>query len=875
MRNKFSWEHFDTQFLQAILFSEKTKKSSRPPYKTDEKDLLIPFMDMVCEKPNEKFVQRYRNEISDYFFADSTHLVNIMRALEKRKYKGAKVGSMEEMQERFKKMRFTSTVMTFILKELYEQGLKQIIDDDDISIFTMPKTIDLTACIADDLPMYPYQNEAIDRLKNYFLSKNKRAGILAMPTGSGKTRIATKFLVEDMIANGWQIIWLTHRAMLIEQAAASFYTYAGSILRKATPQKDIFKMVCVSGTHASVRATEKDDDLMIFSVQSLVRNLPFLQAVLKENVMIVVDEAHHALAPSYRAVIQEIQKIGRNVKLLGLTATPKRISNADTWHLMKIFDHHIIHSVPLSVLITRGFLSSPIFERINTNVDFNTTITLDEQKYIRKWGELSPETMEKMASVAERNALITDTYVKNKERYGKTLIFALNATHCISLCEELQKRGIRCDYIYSAHPGNNEKISRFKNGELDVLVNINVMTEGNDVPDIQTVFLTRPTASDVLLMQMIGRGMRGVGSGGTETVNIVDFHDVWGTFAHWMNPEYLIEIEPEKDESVDQTPQHHKKTEMLPWEMVRDLLDGIQISMASNSLLTSNSSMPAGWIDVVDEEGNDTKVLVFESQLAGYKAMRQDKERVLNDLNFTGTMAQVEYFNSFGLVPSSKELQMVIEVYRMTEEFPHIYSFPQRKSVDAANIAQKLKDENVGIADLSNRILGIYQNYNEVIDSLYGSKDIFERRILDFIHYPNGLKPLGMKVEEIQEEMLTLDRTPAYDIQELTAEVIKEMFDDNYGRIPPIRWTDKAYASYFGVYRYWEDQDCIQINAVLNAKGVPREVVKYVIYHELLHRDNHKHDKAFRMLEHEYPNWTECERFLDFTFPKFNLEYAM
>jgi superfamily II DNA or RNA helicase len=149
--------------------------------------------------------------------------------------------------------------------------------------------------------------------------------------------------------------------------------------------------------------------------------------------------------------------------------------------------------------------------------------------------------MERMAKTTKRNVLIARTYTERRAEFVKTLIFALNSTHCISLCEELIKQGIRCDYIYCAHPGNEDKISRFrkKDGDLDVLVNINIMTEGSDVPDIQTVFLTRPTSSDVLLMQMIGRGMRGVGCEGTKTVNIVDFNDVWGSFTNWLNPKFV------------------------------------------------------------------------------------------------------------------------------------------------------------------------------------------------------------------------------------------------------------------------------------------------------------------------------------------------
>ena len=85
--------------------------------------------------------------------------------------------------------------------------------------------------------------------------------------------------------------------------------------------------------------------------------------------------------------------------------------------------------------------------------------------------------------------------------------------------------------------------------------------------------------------------------------------------------------------------------------------------------------------------------------------------------------------------------------------------------------------------------------------------------------------------------------------------------------------------SYFGKYTYpidgSEGKDYIKINLVLNSSSVPREVVKYVIYHELLHKNNRTHNAAFREKEHLYPNWTEHERFLENKFPKFNIKYAL
>ena len=873
MKKGFDWNNFDIPFLQSILYSEKTKKSVRPNYRIEDKDGLIPRMNMLCHQPDEHFICCYREEITDHFLAGSIHLVSLMNSLEKKKYRGVRVADMNQMLLQFKRLRMTSTVITLLLNELYNHGRNQKTEEDDISIYTTPKRIDIAACVSDTLPMYDYQNEAVESLRKYYFDDCGRAGILAMPTGSGKTRVATKFLLEHMIAKGWQVVWLTHRSMLIEQTADSFYSYSGSILKSAAPTKSEFKMVCVSGSHATIRATEPDDDLMIFSVQSLVRNLPFLQAVLGEKVMVVVDEAHHTLAPSYRMIIQEIKKLVKDVRLLGLTATPSRLSDLDTQRLMQIFDNKIIYSVPMSALITRGFLAEPKYRRVDTNISFHTQITLDEQRYINKWGELSPETMERMARVAERNTLIAENYLENAKEYGKTLIFALNATHCISLCEELQKRGVRCDYIYCAHPGNTEKIAKFKRGDLDVLVNINVMTEGNDVPDIQTVFITRPTSSDVLLMQMIGRGMRGVGSKGTETVNIVDFHDNWGGFANWLNPEFIIGNQIEDVEQECEGSKERNDLQTVPWAKIKELLDGIQVTIATGEKLSDVAVLPIGWYDVVDEDGNDSKVLVFESQLSGYISLWKNKKK-LSDVKYTGQNALCDCFNDFGLSPSAKDLQMLLDLYRTTGEFPHLYQFSQRKTVDAILLARKLKDENIGVADLERSIVEVYEQYSETIDSLYGGLECYKKQVVDFIHYPDGVKPLGIKIEEIPEEELTLDRTPTHNLQELTAEVVKEMFVD-FGRVPPVSWTQRPMEMYFGQYKRLGDYDQIKINSLLNSSSVDREVVKYVIYHELLHRDNITHDKAFRHLEHQYPDWTKHERFLDFTFPKFNVKFAL
>lgn len=867
MSAKFSWINFDPKFIKSIVYSERTPKKFRPSFETDDLDLLLPYMEDISYVPDKEFVRHYRNEILDYFFAGSVHLVNITKALQKKHYRGIETGSMEDMLFNLKKLRLTSTVLSLFIHELKMKG-KSIEEDTEASIFAYPKSIDLDSSIVHDTTLYDFQEDAVHALKKFFVDDDKKAGFLVMPTGSGKTRVATYFLLRDMVSRGYQVVWLTHRSMLIEQTADAFFL-SSTLVKLADKSRSKMKMVCVSGQHSTVKALEQDDDVMILGVQSICRNTVYFPAVLGPKVIIVVDESHHTLAPSYRRTIEAIRKISPTAKLLGLTATPVRISEEGTNRLMALFDGQIIHSVPMSKLIADGSLATPHYMPVQTNLNFETDITIDERSYIKKWGELAPSLVEKIANTCERNELIVNTYLKQKAKFGKTLVFALNATHCISLCEEFQKHKISCDYIYCAHPGNEEKIERFKNGLLDVLVNINVLTEGSDVPDIQTVFLTRPTTSDVLLMQMIGRGMRGKSFGGTETVNIVDFCDKWTSFTRWLNPKFLFEeVTPPSFDNNRYTP---GTIERIPWDMIRDIIDGIHTSIIGelNSMLT----LPVGWYDVIDEYGNDTKVLVFEDQLAGYDKLFKDGDYIHCNPDLSAIEALDKYFDDFGLLPSENDLQLVLDIFRMESHAPVLKEFEERKLIDPSIVGKRLKDSNARIAEIEFEIESIYDGYREIIDSIYGGFDSYKGRVYDFIKFPNGITPLGAKIAEFPFDFLTLDRTPVYDLEEMVLEVIDEMFDGQFENLPSVSWTDKFYESYFGVY--YPKYNRIKINSILNSKDVPQEVIKFVIYHELIHCTYHKHDKDFRAEEHKYPNFIQHEHFLDFTFPKFQIKYAI
>ena len=867
MRSEFSWFNFDQSFLETILYSPNTTKSLKPQWVLQKKESFIPYMDDICAQPNLLFVKRYRREIEDGFLAGSTHLVSIYRSLQKRHYRGIKPGTLEEMLAGLKALNMTQTLYQLYIEALIAQG-RSISDSDGDSFFATPKTLDLLTVVASEISLQNYQQEAVDALNRSFLQNDECAGFLVMPTGSGKTRTAVSFLFSKMIARGYQVLWLAHRSMLIDQSADAFYSFSG-IVKKTAPQKKMLRITCVSGEHANIRVAGSLQDVIVASIPSVNRNLEYLPAILGDKVIVVIDEAHHALAPSYRNIISTVYKFRPQAKLLGLTATPVRISDKATINLNKLFHNNIIYHIPLAKLLKTDVLAEPKFESVNTNFNIEAHIDLDEQAYIRKWGELSAETVDFLAGVCERNDLIVDTYCKNKDRYGKTLIFAMNAHHCVSLCDALNAKGVKCDYLYSRNDDNTAKIRRFQNNELEVLVNINILTEGSDIPDIQTVFLTRPTTSDVLLMQMVGRALRGKSFGGTEYAYIVDFCDKWSSFTRWLNPQFVFGEETE----IPEAPK--KKTEkkpLFPWEMFRDIISGI--SYQYHGSMQMQSTLPVGWYDVIDTEGNDTNVLVFSEQMEGFDGMAID-ESLLNT-KMSGVELQRHYFNNFGLLPSPYDLELLVRQAQIEQRMPEFYRFEQRSAVDASEVASGLKRENASYNRINEVIRSTCTENNALIESIYGTTEAFRSRVFNFLENEQGDTSIYSEVEEVPFTFIEYDSAPCYDqegLEKLQKQVVTERFDNNFPRMPFISWTNRPMNSYFGQYN--ADYDRILINCLLNSRSIPVEVIKFVIYHEMLHQEIMLHNREFRNKEHLYPEFARCEHFLYENFNQFDFDNAI
>ena len=355
---------------------------------------------------------------------------------------------------------------------------------------------------------------------------------------------------------------------------------------------------------------------------------------------------------------------------------------------------------------------------------------------------------------------------------------------------------------------------------------------------------------------------RGSEAGGTEKAYIVDFHDSWSVFNKWLNPQWLIDDEIVID-GAEKTRVNKKCTyQQYEWQMCQDIYRSI---VYENYEINREVMLPVGWYSLIDSEGEIVRMLFFENQMDGIVNMMKDKAIWKEDVTFTTQMALDKYFIGFCEKPSVYELGLLMNNIRNNEDAPARYLLSNRKSIEPLYVVEKAEKEGLDLFALAGEI---YDNF-DVVRDLYPSKEAYILKVCNVKIYKNKKVIIGQKVEELPVELIPCDRTPIYNLAELVQEVKDEMFDGEFEGLGKIAWTDKPYKQFYG--RHWSDTNDIEINQVLNSKDVNREVIKYVIYHEMLHRDNRYHNVAFKEEEHKYPNWYEWEHFLDDNMNKFDI----
>ncbi|MDE6777594.1 MAG: DEAD/DEAH box helicase family protein, partial [Oscillospiraceae bacterium] len=330
--------------------------------------------------------------------------------------------------------------------------------------------------------LYEHQEDAIKKL-NAIDEKEAFRTLLVLPTGGGKTLTAVYWLLKNAVDKEKKILWLAHRHLLLEQAAEAFAqnAYTDNMINHT-----VFNYRIISGMHDKPINIKKDDNIIIASKDSIIRSLNQLNNWLNgEEIYLVIDEAHHAVAKSYKKIIQYVTDHTKSVKLLGLTATPFRTSDDEKGALKQIFTDDIIYKTDLETLIKKGILAKPVFEECKTKIRFTEHLGIKALKNIENLDIIPKDIAEDIAGSKERNRIIVDKYFENYKKYGSTIVFALNRNHAIALNalfnEKGKKYGIKSEFIISSvsdaitgislsNEENEKKIEKYRNGEIQVLI---------------------------------------------------------------------------------------------------------------------------------------------------------------------------------------------------------------------------------------------------------------------------------------------------------------------------------------------------------------------------------------------------------------------
>lgn len=278
-----------------------------------------------------------------------------------------------------------------------------------------------------------------------------------------------------------------HRRELVEQAARH--------CRLAYPDKRV--EIEMANSVATSTA-----DIVIASVQTLVRGDRLNRFAPNMFKLVLVDEAHHIVARSYREVLEHFglnEATPDSPVLVGVSAT---FSRSDGLKLGAAIDHIVYHKDYVD-MIDDKWLANAIFTTVRSGADLSK-VKRDT------FGDFALGSLSEAVNTAASNTITVRAWMANAQDRQSTLVFCVDIAHTQALTNTFREYGIDARYVTSNTPRDvrSEQLQAFKDQEFPVLLNCGLFTEGTDIPNVDCVLLARPTKSRNLLIQMIGRGLR-------------------------------------------------------------------------------------------------------------------------------------------------------------------------------------------------------------------------------------------------------------------------------------------------------------------------------------------------------------------------------
>lgn len=387
-------------------------------------------------------------------------------------------------------------------------------------------------------------DETRNVLRRQSANSHHRRGMISLPTGSGKTRVAVQAIVEAMRYDGFRgnILWVADRDELCEQAVEAWRQVWSAIGAQETRLR-ISRLW--AGQPAPWRTSDRH--VVVATIQTLnarLKNRRSGYGLLTEFTLIVFDEAHRSIAPTFTSVMQETGLTHRQKEdepfLIGLTATPYRgHDEEETGRLVKRYGRQRLDAGAFPSDNPEDVVSELQNMHVLALADHQTIDGGDFSLNDDELGEMNRETRppwlprsveERIARDSARTNRILDaceTQVRRVDPGWPVLIFATSVEHAQTVAALLSTRGVASRAVSGTTEASTRRrvVEDFRRGDLKVLVNYGVFREGFDAPRTRVIIVARPVYSPNLYFQMIGRGLRGPKNGGTDRCLIINVQD--------------------------------------------------------------------------------------------------------------------------------------------------------------------------------------------------------------------------------------------------------------------------------------------------------------------------------------------------------------
>ncbi|MNX37986.1 type I restriction enzyme EcoKI subunit R [compost metagenome] len=347
-----------------------------------------------------------------------------------------------------------------------------------------------------DIKPFPYQKEILEKLEVERIVHNRYRNLLVAATGTGKTVISA-FDYKSFRNNNKssKLLFVAHRKEILQQAKATFQ----GILKDNN-----FGDLWVDGIEPN------SNEYLFVSVQTLNNRLKDLKLSPEYYDFIILDEAHHGSASSYRPFLNYFKpKI-----LLGLTATPERNDNEN---ILDDFCNRIAAEIRLPEALNKKLLSPFQYFGITDSVDL-TNVKWEKGKYVAS----------ELTALYTKNNIRVREIINNLNKYVtdindiRAIGFCVKIEHAVFMAEKFNLAGLKAAYLTAENTKERDQIrEKFKKKEFNYLFVVDIFNEGVDIPEIDTVLFLRPTESLTVFLQQLGRGLRL--AEGKDCLTVLDF----------------------------------------------------------------------------------------------------------------------------------------------------------------------------------------------------------------------------------------------------------------------------------------------------------------------------------------------------------------